>query len=284
MLELVLQLRRGVNRSESFRATVQPLVRETARRGGTVSDLTSALRERYGHAYRRADMLADLRRYRATQAATDAATFAASSVTRSLAQILRRVDGSRHIARAGVAVFALSLLLPMLLSDIARGRGVLIASANDVVLSALDVALPNQVAVRPRRVITPEPTPTPPPPPTPEPTPVPTPTPVRLVPGGPGVVVTASWYGPGFYGNRLPCWQWLQASGQPIQFLADTWGVAHKTLPCGTMLVLTHGPNTITVPVVDRGPYIAGREIDLSPRVKAALGCTDLCTVLMQLR
>jgi len=105
-----------------------------------------------------------------------------------------------------------------------------------------------------------------------------------LVPGGAGVVVTASWYGPGFYENRLPCWQWLQANAQPIQFRADTWGVAHKTLPCGTMLVLTHGPNTITVPVVDRGPYIAGRELDLSPRVKAALGCTDLCTVLMQLK
>ena len=41
---------------------------------------------------------------------------------------------------------------------------------------------------------------------------------------------------------------------------------------------------TVTVPVVDRGPYIAGREFDLSPRVKAALGCTDLCTVLMQIQ
>jgi rare lipoprotein A (peptidoglycan hydrolase) len=35
---------------------------------------------------------------------------------------------------------------------------------------------------------------------------------------------------------------------------------------------------------VDRGPYIAGRELDLSPRIKAALGCTDLCTVLMRLK
>ena len=50
------------------------------------------------------------------------------------------------------------------------------------------------------------------------------------------------------------------------------------------MLILTHGSNTITVPVVDRGPYIAGRELDLSPIVKSALGCTDLCSVLMQLR
>jgi rare lipoprotein A (peptidoglycan hydrolase) len=50
------------------------------------------------------------------------------------------------------------------------------------------------------------------------------------------------------------------------------------------MVTLTHGANTVTVPVVDRGPYIAGREFDLSPRVKAELGCTDLCTVVMQIR
>jgi hypothetical protein len=279
-----LQLRRRVNRSESFRATVQPLVREAAIRGESVSRLSIVLRERYGHAYRRADMLADLRSYRARTIATRATTRALSSLTSRVAQFVRSVDHSRSIARAGVAVFALSLLLPMLVSDIARGRGVLIASANDVVYAARDASLPNAVAVRPRRLVTPEPTPIPTLVPTPEPTPIPTPTPVRLVPGGPAVVVTASWYGPGFYGNRLPCWQWLQANGQPIQFLSETWGVAHKSLPCGTMLVLTHGPNTITVPVVDRGPYVAGREIDLSPRVKAALGCTDLCTVLMRLR
>jgi hypothetical protein len=109
--------------------------------------------------------------------------------------------------------------------------------------------------------------------------------PITAVPAVPsGSVVVASWYGPGFYENRLPCWPWLKAQGLPIQFLPDTWGVAHKSLPCGTMVTLTHGANTVTVPVVDRGPYIAGRELDLSPRVKAALGCTDLCTVVMQFR
>ena len=135
---------------------------------------------------------------------------------------------------------------------------------------------------------------------TPEPTAEPTPQPalpatfatVAAVPieitavpaAASGSVVTVSWYGPGFYENRLPCWQWLAANGLPIQFLPDTWGVAHKSLPCGTMVTLTHGANTVTVPVVDRGPYIAGREFDLSPRVKAALSCTDLCTVVMQIR
>ena len=39
----------------------------------------------------------------------------------------------------------------------------------------------------------------------------------------------------------------------------------------------------MTVTVIDRGPYIAGRAIDLSNATKLALGCTDLCTLRMQI-
>ena len=243
---------------------MQPLVRETALDGGSVSEVARVLRERYGHAYRRSDMLADLRECRET----------ARSVAVAGYRDLRRL-----IARAGVAAFGLSLLVPALVHGAVRTDGTVLvaASLQDITPAAIErVAIPN---VRE----TPEPTPQPTPEPTVAPTSVPTPRPVLASAGGPGVVVTASWYGPGFYGNRLPCWQWLQANGKPIQFEADTWGVAHKTLPCGTMLVLTHGANTISVPVVDRGPYIEGRELDLSLAVKNALGCTDLCTVLMRI-
>jgi hypothetical protein len=282
---------------------VQPLVREAAARGASVNELTSALRAAHGHAYRRSDMLEDLRRYRTAVAigelidsapqvvGVSAATEILSAAVAVGQAMPRYLDFRRTIARAGVAVFAVALLLPTVLFGATRTSGnVLVADANQLRVAAgrAELSLPNQVAVRPRSVVTPEPTATPTPPPTPTPTPAPTPRPVAMaaaaVPSGPGVLVTASWYGPGFFENRLPCWQWLQANGLPIQFLPDTWGVAHKTLPCGTMLVLTHGPNTITVPVVDRGPYIAGRELDLSPRIKAALGCTDLCTVLMQIK
>jgi rare lipoprotein A (peptidoglycan hydrolase) len=38
----------------------------------------------------------------------------------------------------------------------------------------------------------------------------------------------------------------------------------------------------MTVPVIDRGPYIAGRTLDLSNATKIAIGCTDLCTLRMQ--
>ena len=193
------------------------------------------------------------------------------------------------IARTGVAVFSVSLLLPMLVSGmVARPHpeiaAAAVADAQQVTTVSELPRLPEPVA---RSRITP-PTSEPPSAPTMPPAPArvaAVPIEITAVPASSsGSVVTVSWYGPGFFENRLPCWPWLAANGLPIQFLPDTWGVAHKSLPCGTMVTLTHGANTVTVPVVDRGPYIAGREFDLSPRVKAALGCTDLCTVVMQIR
>lgn len=73
----------------------------------------------------------------------------------------------------------------------------------------------------------------------------------------------ASWYGPGFYGNRTACGQ---------TFHAGIMGVAHKTLPCGTRLTFRSGSKLVRARVVDRGPFHAGREFDLSPAVKQALG------------
>jgi rare lipoprotein A len=65
----------------------------------------------------------------------------------------------------------------------------------------------------------------------------------------------ASWYGPGLYGNHLGCGGRLSYS---------TIGVANKTLPCGTKLTLRNGRHTLRVRVIDRGPYVAGREFDLT--------------------
>jgi rare lipoprotein A len=75
--------------------------------------------------------------------------------------------------------------------------------------------------------------------------------------------VTASWYGPGLYGNHLACGGTLSAG---------TVGVANKTLPCGTKVTLRYHGRTATVPVVDRGPYGAGRTYDLTPGTKQKLG------------
>ena len=70
-------------------------------------------------------------------------------------------------------------------------------------------------------------------------------------------VGTASWYGPGFTGNRT-------SSGE-IYDLGDMTA-AHQTLPLGTRLVVTNLDNgrSIEVRVNDRGPFAKGRIIDLS--------------------
>ena len=169
------------------------------------------------------------------------------------------------IARAGVAVFGFSLVIPMFVSGVVArpSASVMVAATTELRAGYDPPRLPEPVARS--RVVLPATEPTQP-------------------AAASGNVVTVSWYGPGFYENRLPCWQWLAANGLPIQFLPETWGIAHKSLPCGTMVTLTHGATSVTVPVVDRGPYVAGREFDLSPRVKAELNCTDLCTVVMQIR
>ena len=56
----------------------------------------------------------------------------------------------------------------------------------------------------------------------------------------------ATWYGPGFYGNTTACGQTLRKK---------TLGVAHRTLDCGTRVDFLYRGRTITVRVIDRGPY-----------------------------
>ena len=64
-----------------------------------------------------------------------------------------------------------------------------------------------------------------------------------------------SWYGPRFYGNGTACGPTLTKT---------LVGVAHRTLPCGTLVTFRYKGTTLTVPVVDRGPYVAGRTWDLT--------------------
>ena len=72
----------------------------------------------------------------------------------------------------------------------------------------------------------------------------------------------ASYYGPGLYGNRLACGGTLTPG---------TVGVAHKSLPCGTRVTLRNRGRTLTVRVIDRGPYAAGRFYDLTEATKRKL-------------
>lgn len=81
----------------------------------------------------------------------------------------------------------------------------------------------------------------------------------------------ASYYGPGFYGGRTACGQTLTP---------DMLGVANKSLPCGARVTLRHAGRTVTVRVIDRGPYSGGREYDLTEATKRRLRFGSTGTVL----
>jgi rare lipoprotein A (peptidoglycan hydrolase) len=60
-------------------------------------------------------------------------------------------------------------------------------------------------------------------------------------------------------------------------------GVANKTLPCGTEVILVYGGRAVRVPVIDRGPYIAGREWDLTGATAEALHFPGLGSIKWRL-
>jgi hypothetical protein len=74
-----------------------------------------------------------------------------------------------------------------------------------------------------------------------------------------------SWYGPGFYGNRTAC---------GVALTQSVIGVAHRSLPCGTKVTFKNPENgrVVTARVIDRGPYVSGRQWDLTGGLCKALG------------
>src|SRR5919199_3156032 len=92
-------------------------------------------------------------------------------------------------------------------------------------------------------------------------------------PTTPGTVyrpAVATWYGPGLYGHHTACGQVLSHR---------IMGVAHRTLPCGTPVELELGGRTVTVPVIDRGPFSNGARYDLTSAAAQALGLTQTATI-----
>lgn len=84
-----------------------------------------------------------------------------------------------------------------------------------------------------------------------------------------GTLVVASWYGANHAGKPM-------ANGRPFDMYADT--VAHRTLPMGTKLHLTNPANgrSAQVEVTDRGPFIKGRNLDVSYGVARKLGMVEV--------
>jgi rare lipoprotein A len=57
---------------------------------------------------------------------------------------------------------------------------------------------------------------------------------------------------------------WYDDAGNTACGFHATYGVANKTLPCGTKVTLSYGGHTIVATVDDRGPYVYGRTFDLN--------------------
>jgi rare lipoprotein A len=72
-----------------------------------------------------------------------------------------------------------------------------------------------------------------------------------------------------FYGNESGS---KTASGQ--RFNQNAMTAAHRTLPFGTKLRVTHGGRSVVVTINDRGPFIRGRVLDLSTGAARAIGLT----------
>ncbi len=99
---------------------------------------------------------------------------------------------------------------------------------------------------------------------------------IRAAAAAPGVPLTvfrparATYYGPGFYGSRTAC---------GVRLTARTLGVAHRTLPCGTRVSILYRGRTVTVPVIDRGPYANGADWDLTSATAQRVGLSSTATI-----
>ena len=130
------------------------------------------------------------------------------------------------------------------------------AAAIEPSASALEPADQSDLAIVEPREASPEPLLPPPPP----------------LPTGPVVISThsgeASWYGPGFYGNRT-------ASGEVYR--KGTMTAAHRTLPFGTRVRVTNLWNgrIAVVRINDRGPFVGHRVIDLGHGAAHELGLVN---------
>jgi rare lipoprotein A len=87
----------------------------------------------------------------------------------------------------------------------------------------------------------------------------------------------ASWYGPGFHGNKT-------ANGERYDMHQLT--AAHRTLPLGSIALVrsTSTGRQVTVRINDRGPFARGRVLDLSLAGAQALGMTGTGTDQIELR
>jgi rare lipoprotein A (peptidoglycan hydrolase) len=82
-------------------------------------------------------------------------------------------------------------------------------------------------------------------------------------PAGTWYTALAGLRGPASFGKRTACGQTLTA---------ETLGVAHPVLPCGAKIYVAFGDRHVLTQVIDRGPYVPGRQFDLTDALAVKLG------------
>ena len=85
--------------------------------------------------------------------------------------------------------------------------------------------------------------------------------------------MVASWYGPNHHGRQT-------ASGET--FDQDALTCAHRTLPFGTRLRLSVAGRSVVVRVTDRGPFVRGRDLDVSRGAARELGMIAAGVAILQ--
>jgi rare lipoprotein A (peptidoglycan hydrolase) len=81
---------------------------------------------------------------------------------------------------------------------------------------------------------------------------------------------TATYFGPGLYGNRTACGKTLRHR---------TRGIAHRSLPCGARVPVYRAGRIAIFPVIDRGPHTHGVQIDLTHAAAKKLGISTTTVV-----
>jgi rare lipoprotein A (peptidoglycan hydrolase) len=81
------------------------------------------------------------------------------------------------------------------------------------------------------------------------------------------VYKSATWYGPGFWGEPTACGMVLTTT---------TVGVAHRKLPCGTQVTFNFNGRTTAATVIDRGPHRKGYAWDLTKKTAKQLGFLEV--------
>jgi len=72
---------------------------------------------------------------------------------------------------------------------------------------------------------------------------------------------------------------WYDDGGQTACGFHAYYGVANKTLPCGTKVTFDYNGRSVTATVDDRGPFVPGRDWDLNQNTAGALGFGGVGTV-----